>query len=74
MPLPALKEAPAELARTLPFLKRAEELKDRHPVMSYYCTFHALSLALAAPGHKTPTAEAFITRLFEHLETVRGEA
>lgn len=69
-----LPECPAELSFLAPYLQRASELHDaQQPVMSYYCTLYAVSLALKSPARfkRSPETDVFLATLFTRLEQVR---
>jgi hypothetical protein len=65
---------PADLKFMQPFLQKADEMvQANHPVLSYYCKFYAVSLALRASPSKfkrTQEIDAFLARLFDLLEEV----
>ncbi|RKP02351.1 hypothetical protein CXG81DRAFT_10897, partial [Caulochytrium protostelioides] len=63
----ALYSAPPELRAIGPFLQRAQELKDREPVINYYCIYYALKLALELKL-RTPDAQQYLLNLMDHLE------
>ncbi|CAG8680482.1 23030_t:CDS:2 [Gigaspora margarita] len=64
MSLPAL---PDELKFINGFLQRAQELRNREPVIAYYCNFYSVKLALEK-GTKSKESKAFLARLLDVLE------
>lgn len=80
-----LPECPEDLKHLLPYLQRASELKNREPVIAYYCTagffvcmcvtlqggFYAANIALTKGFPKTKENEAYILALLNELEAVR---
>ena len=79
---------PPELKFIGPYLQRAQELQQREPVISYYCTFplephrlhywqgkfYAAKMALQQGVNKTnKEATAFLTQLLDQLEQVSLE-
>ncbi|CAG8492404.1 17853_t:CDS:2 [Racocetra persica] len=64
MTLPTL---PEELKFINGFLQRAQELRNREPVIAYYCNFYSVKLALEK-GTKSKESKAFLARLLDVLE------
>ncbi|CAG8566929.1 10319_t:CDS:2 [Dentiscutata heterogama] len=64
MTLPTL---PDELKFINGFLQRAQELRNREPVIAYYCNFYSVKLALER-GTKSKESKAFLARLLDVLE------
>ncbi|OZJ05876.1 hypothetical protein BZG36_00956 [Bifiguratus adelaidae] len=58
---------PTELKYMGPFLMRAQELKSRDPVMSYYCTYYAVQQGITK-GPKNPSTNAYLGALMDSLE------
>ncbi|CAG8529457.1 13722_t:CDS:2 [Racocetra fulgida] len=64
MTLPTL---PEELKFINGFLQRAQELRNREPVIAYYCNFYSVKLALEK-GTKSKESKAFLAKLLDVLE------
>lgn len=62
-------EPPAELKSITPFLQRAQELKSRDAIVSYYCTYYAVQQAIQVPN-MSKDAQLFLVQLVDQLEKV----
>lgn len=68
----AVTDPPAELKSILPFIQRANELRDREPVMAYQCEFHAANLAYPLVNEsKSPEGERYLLMLLDDLEALK---
>ncbi|KAJ3217741.1 hypothetical protein HK099_005359 [Clydaea vesicula] len=61
-----LENVPVDLKNIQPFLQRSSELQKREPIVSYYCLYYAVKLAI----EKGPTenSRSFLSKLLDHLE------
>ncbi|KAK9372564.1 Vta1 like-domain-containing protein [Lipomyces chichibuensis] len=65
----AILAPPPSLKFITNFVKRANELENSDPVISYYCKYYAIEEALAAKVHQTdPSAAEYITNLLDAVE------
>ncbi|KAJ3309119.1 hypothetical protein HDU76_003720 [Blyttiomyces sp. JEL0837] len=58
---------PTELKFISGYLQRAEELKTRDPVVSYYCTFYAAKLAIER-NSQNKECQKYLMKLLDSLE------
>lgn len=68
-----LPDCPVELNFISSYLQRATELAPVQPVMSYYCLYYSVSLALKNTGKKfqrNAQTDTFLSALFDNLEDV----
>ncbi|KAH8924446.1 DUF605-domain-containing protein [Atractiella rhizophila] len=65
--------APAELRAITPFLQRASELKQREPAISYWCSYHAVQVAMALKPTEVESRK-FLMSLMDGLEEMKTQA
>lgn len=61
---------PAELKFMQPYLQRSTELKDRDPVVAYYCTLYALKQGIALRT-KSKDSNSFLGDVMDQLEGLK---
>jgi vacuolar protein sorting-associated protein VTA1 len=64
-----MEDLPADLKFINTYLQRSKELKDRDPVISYYCKLYAVKLAIQKEN-RSPEAKKFLINLMNLLEEV----
>nr|KAJ3423017.1 hypothetical protein HK105_004192 [Polyrhizophydium stewartii] len=63
----SLPKPPAELEFIDTFLQRGRELREREPIVAYYCNYYAAKLAMER-GFKSKESEAFLSSLVDLLQ------
>ncbi|GAA5855723.1 hypothetical protein JCM8547_001658 [Rhodosporidiobolus lusitaniae] len=63
---------PSDLKPIAPYLARAHELATAEPIISYWCTYHALQQAMSI-GSQEPESQAFLFGLMDKLEAIKAE-
>lgn len=53
------------------FMARAREVEREHPIIAYYCSFHALNLSIQLRDKSDPAAMRFVTGLLEKCEQIK---
>ncbi|KAI8902655.1 Vta1 like-domain-containing protein [Globomyces pollinis-pini] len=61
------EDPPAELKFIITYLQRAKELDEKEPIISYYCRYYALKLAVEK-GAKSKEAEGYLLSLMDKVE------
>lgn len=64
---PSAPPLPNELKFIAPFLDRSRELKQRDPVIAYWCSYYAAKLALSKAA-KSKDSQSFLVHLLDSLE------
>ncbi|CAE7147308.1 unnamed protein product, partial [Rhizoctonia solani] len=64
-----LPPIPADLKCVGPFCTRAQEVRARDPIVSYWCLFYVAQLGVKRG--KTPENQAFLNGVLEQLETMK---
>ncbi|KZW02553.1 DUF605-domain-containing protein [Exidia glandulosa HHB12029] len=63
---------PAELKTIVPYIQRANELKDRDPVMAYWCTYYAAKVGIGLKV-RAKDGRAYLMGLMDSLEKMKGQ-
>ncbi|KAG8848526.1 hypothetical protein FRB91_010734 [Serendipita sp. 411] len=63
---------PAELKTVGPWVSRAQELKDKEPIIAYYCLYHATQTGISAKTKEKDT-KTFLMSLMTTLETMKDK-
>ncbi|KAF8922023.1 hypothetical protein CPB85DRAFT_1465040 [Mucidula mucida] len=58
-----LPPIPPALKSVTPYLQRADELKGKEPIMSYWCTYYAAQVGIALNMKETNSREFLLTCL-----------
>ncbi|KAG8810502.1 hypothetical protein FRC17_002912 [Serendipita sp. 399] len=63
---------PAEVKIVAPWVSRAQELKDKEPIIAYYCLYHATQMGISAKSKEKDT-KSFLMSLMTTLETMKDK-
>ncbi|KAG6837673.1 hypothetical protein H0H93_004949 [Arthromyces matolae] len=67
-----LPPIPTTLKSIIPFIQRANELRDQDPVMAYWCAYHAAQLGISLKA-KDETSRDVLASLLSYLERLKKE-
>ncbi|KAK2461541.1 hypothetical protein APHAL10511_006004 [Amanita phalloides] len=72
MSLLGLPPATHELKSIVPFLQRAHEVRQQHPIIAYWCSYYAAQQGLAIQA-KDPSSRQFLFALVDLLERMKKD-
>ena len=64
-----MQPLPEQLKFINPYLQRATELRQKEPIISYYCTYYATQLAIES-ADKSTESQSYLGYLLDNLESV----
>ncbi|KAF7307057.1 hypothetical protein MIND_00498800 [Mycena indigotica] len=67
-----LPTTPAALKTISPYLQRADELKEKEPIIAYWCTYYAAQVGIALKA-KDATSRDFLFELLGNLEKMKAQ-
>ncbi|KAJ7631048.1 Vta1 like-domain-containing protein [Roridomyces roridus] len=68
----SLPPVPAPLKAVAPYLQRADELRQKEPIIAYWCTYYAAQVGIALKARDSPSRD-FLFELLGSLEKLKED-